>query len=158
MRFTGSRPASLKVGTLGSMGMRSGAATASAMRRPSLMKGRAEGRLSKMIGTCPAMVSFSAGAAPLYGMCVMYVPVSDLNSSICKWPMPPVPELANENFVGFAFTSAMNDFRSLAGNEGCTASTLGVAAMLMIEVKSAGLYGTFGLIAGFDAVVDTVAT
>ena len=34
---------------------------------------------------------------------------------------------------------------------------LGVAAILMIGVKSvAGLYGIFGLIAGLDAVVDTV--
>ena len=37
--------------------------------------------------------------------------------------------------------------------------TLGVAAMLMIGVKSVSvLYGMFGLIAGLAAVVDTVAT
>ena len=36
--------------------------------------------------------------------------------------------------------------------------TFGVAAMLMIDVKSvSGLYGVFGLMAGLDAVVDTVA-
>jgi hypothetical protein len=47
----------------------------------------------------------------------------------------------------------------LAGKLGCTAMMLGVAAMLMIGVKSViGLYGIFGLIAGLAAVVDTVAT
>ena len=58
------------------------------------MKGSAEGRLSKMMGTGPATVSFSAGPAPRYGMCVMKVPERFLNSSVCRWPMPPVPELA----------------------------------------------------------------
>ena len=47
-----------------------------------------------MIGTWPATVSFSAGPAPRYGMWVMKVPDRLLNSSICRWPMPPVPELA----------------------------------------------------------------
>src|SRR5438105_5189653 len=157
MRLTGSRPSSLKVGTFGSAARRSGAATATATSRPSLTKGRADGRLSKIIGTWPATASFKAGPAPRYGMWVMKVPVSDLNNSICKWPIVPVPELANENLPGLALTLARNDAKSLAGNDGCTASTFGVAAMLMIDVKSAGLYEIFGLMAGLDAVVDTVA-
>jgi hypothetical protein len=61
MRFTGSRPTSLNVGTLGSCARRCGAATTIGTSRPSLMKGSAEGRLSKIIGTWPATVSFSAG-------------------------------------------------------------------------------------------------
>ena len=63
----------MNVGTFGSTARRCGAATAMAIRRPSLMKGRAEGRLSKIIGTWPATVSFSAGPAPRYGMCVTKV-------------------------------------------------------------------------------------
>ena len=51
MRLTGSSPTSLKVGTFGSTARRSGAATTIGISRPSRMKGRAEGRLSKMIGT-----------------------------------------------------------------------------------------------------------
>ena len=39
-------------------------ATTMGTRRLSLMKGSAEGRLSKMIGTLPATVSTSAGPAP----------------------------------------------------------------------------------------------
>ena len=94
MRFTGSRPTSLKVGTFGSTARRCGAATTIAISRPSLMNGSAEGMLSKTIGTWPATVSFKAGPAPRYGMCVTKVPDRLLNSSICRWPMPPVPELA----------------------------------------------------------------
>ena len=94
MRLTGSSPTSLKVGTLGSWASRCGAATTMAISLPSRMKGSADGMLSKMIGTCPATVSFSAGPAPRYGMCVMNTPARLLNSSVCRWPMPPVPELA----------------------------------------------------------------
>ncbi|MNT52003.1 hypothetical protein D3C72_1890030 [compost metagenome] len=46
----------------------------------------------------------------------------------------------------------------LAGKLGCTAITLGVAATLMMGVKSrCTLYGILALMAGFVAVVDTVA-
>ncbi len=73
--------------------------------------------------------------------------------------MPPVPEVAKEYLPGWAFTSAMNALKSLAGKLGCTASTLGVAAMLTIDVKSvSGLYFTAGLMAGAEATDDTVAT
>src|SRR5689334_559601 len=159
MRLTPSKPTSLKVGTLGSTARRVGAATTIGISRPSLMKGRAEGRLSKIIGTWPAIVSFSAGPAPRYGMCVTKVLERLLNSSICRWPMPPVPELLNEYLPGFFFSSARKPAKSLAGKLGCTAITFGVAATLMIGVKSViGLYGIFALIAGLAAVVDTVAT
>ena len=43
MRFTGSSPTSLKVGTSGNCASRCGAATTMAMSRPSLMKGSADG-------------------------------------------------------------------------------------------------------------------
>ncbi len=147
------------MGTSGIEGRRCGAATAIAMSRFSLMNGSADGRLSKIIGTWPATASLRAGPAPLYPMCSSPRPDSDLNSSICRWPIPPVPEVANAYLPGWALTSVMNDLKSFAGKLGCTASTLGVAAMLMIEVKSvSGLYFTAGLIAGAEATEDTVAT
>ena len=64
MRFTGSKPTSLKVGTLGNTAKRWGAATTMGTKRLSLMNGKAEGRLSKIIGTWPATVSLRAGPAP----------------------------------------------------------------------------------------------
>ncbi|CKV36601.1 Uncharacterised protein [Mycobacterium tuberculosis] len=46
----------------------------------------------------------------------------------------------------------------MAGKLGLTAMMFGVAAMLMIGVKSLiGSYGVFGLMAGLAAVLDTVA-
>src|SRR6476469_3217569 len=109
MRFTGSSPISLKVGTLGRPGTRCGAATTIGISRLSLMKGKADGRLSKIIGTWPPTVSFSAGPAPRYGMCVTNVPDRFLYSSICRWPMPPVPDDEYEYLPGDFFSSATND-------------------------------------------------
>ena len=77
-----------------------------ATRRLSFTNGKLEGRLSKRIGTWPATTSFSAGPAPRYGMWVTNVPVRLLKSSISRWPMPPVPELAYEYLPGFFFSSA----------------------------------------------------
>ena len=69
-----------------------------------------------------------------------------------------MPELPYEYLPGLRFSSARKALKSFAGKDGCTAIRFGVAARLMIGVKSAsGLYGIFGLIAGFAAVVDTVA-
>src|SRR6218665_1967272 len=61
MRFTGSRPSSLNVGTFGKAATRWEDATTIGTRRFSLMNGRAEGRLSKTIGTWPATGSVRAG-------------------------------------------------------------------------------------------------
>ena len=55
-----------------------------------------------------ATVSFSAGPAPRYGMWVTKVPDIVLNSSICRWPMPPVPEEEYEYLPGFFLSSARN--------------------------------------------------
>src|SRR6218665_723949 len=100
MRFTGSRPSSLNVGTFGKAATRWEDATTIGTRRFSLMNGRAEGRLSKTIGTWPATVAVRAGAAPRQGICATKVPVRLLYSSICKWPMPPVPDDAYEYLPG----------------------------------------------------------
>jgi hypothetical protein len=54
----------LKVGTLGRAATRWGAETTMGISLPALMKGSAEGRLSKIMGTWPATVSFRAGPAP----------------------------------------------------------------------------------------------
>jgi hypothetical protein len=51
-------------------------------------------------------------------------------------PMPPVPELAYECLPGLRRSSSTNDLKSFAGNDGCTAITFGVAARLVIGVKS----------------------
>ena len=47
------------------------------------------------------------------------------------WLMLPLPEVAKEYLSGFAFSTAMNSFRSFAGKFGFTAITLGITAMLV---------------------------
>ncbi|MOA59273.1 hypothetical protein D3C78_1838480 [compost metagenome] len=56
-------------------------------------------------------------------------------------------------------SSVMNSASDLAGTAGLTVSTFGTFTRLVIGVKSLiGLYGFFGLVAGFVAMVLTVAT
>ena len=137
MRLTGSKPASLKVGTAGSCGSRCGAATTMGTSWPDWMKGRAEGRLSNTMATWPATVSLRAGPEPRYGMCVTKAPDRLLYSSICRWPMEPVPAVPKLYLPGLRRSTCRKVAGSRAGKLGCTAMTLGVAAMLMMGVKSA---------------------
>jgi len=57
------------------------------------MYGAACSAFMKYTGICPAMTSTAAGPAPLYGMCVIFVPVSSLNSSVAMCGGEPLPEL-----------------------------------------------------------------
>src|SRR3990167_2344750 len=84
-------PAAWRGGTWGMAGTRWGAATTRAVRRLSLMNGRAEGRLSKISGTWPATASLSAGPEPRYGTWTTSVWVASLNISIIRWWMLPLP-------------------------------------------------------------------
>ena len=123
------------------------------------MKGSADGRLSKMIGTWPATVSFSAGPGAAVRdvgdegarqvLVQLHLQVADAAGARARVRVLArvLLQLGDEALVV-----------ACAGKLGCTAITFGVAAMLMIGVKSViGLYGIFGLIAGLAAVVETVA-
>lgn len=82
------------------------------------------------------------GTGARYGMWVTNVLVRLLNSSICRWVMPPVPELLKQYLPGFFVNTSGKFLKSRAGKLGCTAITFGVAATLMIDVKSVcTLYG-----------------
>jgi len=66
----------------------------------------------------------------------MKVPVRLLYSSISMCWMPPVPEEAYENLPWEAFSVARKSLWLVGPNLGFTASTFGVAAMLITGVKS----------------------
>ncbi|MNR66508.1 hypothetical protein D3C85_1900290 [compost metagenome] len=66
----------------------------------------------------------------------MRVPVAFMNSSPFIWLSPPLPDEPNEYLPGLAFSSLMNDCRSVAGNAGLTTSTLGTSARLLTGAKS----------------------
>ena len=52
----------------------------------------------------------------------------------CEVPLPAEP---NEYLFGFALSSAMNSLRLFAGTLGCTSSTLGCEAYIVIGAKLA---------------------
>ena len=47
--------------------------------------------VSNMTDTCPAIRSVRAGGPPLYGMCTRCKPVADLNISMIRWLVRPLP-------------------------------------------------------------------
>ena len=86
-------PISSSVGTLGSAGLRTFDATASAFILPPAMNGR-HAVVSSSSVTSPVISPSSAGAVPLYGTCTMSMPVARLNISVarcCEEPTPPEP-------------------------------------------------------------------
>ena len=87
-------PASAIVGTSGSTAKRLSEPTASARRRPSLMKPCTAGTDAIVTPTSPATTACAAGAAPLYGTCSMSMPILRLNASRLSCAMLPMPKLA----------------------------------------------------------------
>jgi hypothetical protein len=92
--------------------------------------------LSNMSEMRPLMRSMYAAGVPLYGTCVMSVPVAALNISPARWFEVPGPPEPKSTLPGFAFRYATNSFTFFTGTEGFTASTRGVVATNVIGVKS----------------------
>ena len=91
--------------------------------------------LSNATGSVPPSSSGIIWPLPRYGMCCILTPAIVLNSSpemCCEVPLPAEP---NEYLFGFAFSSAMNSRTLLAGTLGCTSSTLGCVAYIVIGSK-----------------------
>ena len=82
------------------------------------MKGRAEGRLSKISGTWPATASVSAGLSHGKGTCTMKVCVPSLNISIIRWVMLPLPGEAYEYFAWLALHGSQHALVILKGSLG----------------------------------------
>ena len=93
------------------------------------MNGRPEESPEISICASPAATAMSAGAAPLYGTCVMLMPAIILNSSPARWPVPASPEEPKLIVPGFALASAISSFTEAAGSAGCTISASGLSPM-----------------------------
>ena len=87
-------PASAMVGTSGSAGFRFACVTARPFSFPDLMWPEPSSTEANSRSTWPAIRSIIAGPPPLYGTCVIFVPVSSWNSSAVRCGEPPLPELA----------------------------------------------------------------
>ena len=83
--LTSLTPCSAKVGSSGIAFARCGRAIASARTFPALMVDRPDAKSNIITFTCPPITSCSAGAAPLYGTCVIVKPACCLNNSIAMW-------------------------------------------------------------------------
>src|SRR5678816_2710648 len=83
------------VGMSGAAGERLRLVTPSARSFPSFTSGRLDGMLSNIIVTRPPSRSGIALARPLYGTCVMSIPVIVLKSSPETWIDVPDPDDAN---------------------------------------------------------------
>ena len=85
------RPDSTSVGTSGANVVRFRLAIAIARRRPARTCGSAGGVVFIITSTSPAIRLMVAGAMPLNGMCTMSVAVTDLNNSMPKCEVVPLP-------------------------------------------------------------------
>jgi hypothetical protein len=77
-----------------------------------------------------------AGPVPLYGMCVILMPVMAASSSPARWLVVPMPGEPYWTFPGAALAIPIRSATERAGTEGCTASTLGAIPMRPIPAKS----------------------
>ncbi len=80
-------------GNSGMTALRFAVVTAIARRRPARVCGLATIMLVCISCTCPPTRSTSAGAAPLYGTCVMRTP-ENLSNSMPMWVGLPCPDEA----------------------------------------------------------------
>src|SRR5688500_12131079 len=86
--------------------------------------------------TLPATRSVIAGAAPLYGMCVMLMPAADLNISIVRCEALPTATEAYENRFGSALAFATRSATLLMPAPGCTVRYWGEVTASVIGARS----------------------
>src|SRR6218665_456646 len=112
------RPDSATVGSSGAAPERLALVTASALSLPAFTCGMAERMVSNISCAWPPITSVSAGALPLYGMCVIFTPAIEANSSAARWVDWPLPDDAKLSTPGLALASAMSSVTSFAGRPG----------------------------------------
>ncbi|MNV52014.1 hypothetical protein D3C71_1440860 [compost metagenome] len=99
-----------------------------------------EGRLSKIRSADPPITSVSAGLLPLYGTCVMRVPVMVWNSSPDRCVDVPLPVEAMLTVLGFAFRylirSATVRMPCLSANLGFSSRMFGTGMTSVTGMKS----------------------
>src|ERR1700730_4621015 len=90
------------------------------------------------------MTSVSAGALPLYGTWRALSCAIELNSSVTRCAVAPVPEDAKGYLSGLLGTSWTNSAASFAGKLGFVTRANGASAIRLTGAKSfSGSYGVF---------------
>src|SRR6516162_933746 len=137
-------PASSIVGTSGRIAIRFVLVTASARSRPSLICADADGSVANATGVWPPTTDCTIGPPPPNGTVTMSSLSDSLNSSVDRCGGVPAPAMAKLLYFP-ARTSATSSCTVLAGTDGCTTSTSGDVAPMMIGSKSfTGSYGICG--------------
>ncbi len=86
----------------------------------------------------PPTRSVTASAPPLYGTWMIFVFVTDLNTSLVTCEVVPTPPEPAVRRSGLARASAISCATLVTGTEGCTTSTMPALATSEIGVNSAG--------------------
>ena len=123
------------VGTSGATTERCADVTANARSLPALRCGTAVAMLSIATSSVPPSSSGIIWPLPRYGMCCIFTPAMVLNISpemCCDVPLPAEP---NEYFFGFGLHQRDELAQLLAGTLGCSSSTLGCVAYIVIGSK-----------------------
>src|SRR6267143_5004908 len=124
-------PASSMVGTSGSIAIRFALVTASARKNPSLICPDAAGSVANATGVWPPTTDCTIGPPPPNGTVTMSSLSDSLNSSVDRCGGVPTPAMAKLLYFP-ARTSATSSCTVLAGTDGCTTSTSGDVAPMMI--------------------------
>src|SRR5689334_14248238 len=79
---------------------------------------------------------------PLYGMCVIWMLVMEVNISPARWDAEPGPDDAKLSSRGLALASAMTSFTFLAASELVTHTAYGWVEVTVTALRSrTGSYG-----------------
>ncbi len=98
------------------------------------------------------MTSTAAGAPPLYGTWIAWMPAMRLKSSPQRWSELPTPEEAKASFPGSFLAFSMSCLTFFAGNSGATIRMCGVDATGARATRSVSArYGRFGSAAALIA-------
>jgi len=128
-------PASAKVGTSGSSGLR-----APVMARPSRVPpctcDRPDERLPIAMSTRPPTISPIAAAMPRNGTCSALMPAVSRNSSIAICADEPGPPEPKVNSPGFRFPSATSSASVRTPTPGRTIKSAGESAMRLMKARS----------------------
>ena len=111
------------------------------------------------ISVSPPISAFTAGAAPLYGICVNAAPVICWNMMPARWLAVPEPLEPKFNPPRVVLDNATRSFALLTGTDGCTDNSDGAEPICDTEIKSLrGSNANFGnsvTLAAIAAVVNS---
>jgi hypothetical protein len=100
------------------------------------MCGIAPGTAITPKSTSPAATAAAAGAPPLYGTCVSWMPAACASHSPARWLMLPLPAEPNVMLPGLALAAAISSPKLLNGACALARYSIGASLTMVIGAKS----------------------